>query len=390
MRFTFTPQEAAFRSEVKEFIRRGLPPDVDDVVAGSPDWRELEKVMRKKLACKGWLAMSWPKKYGGLEASVMQQAIFTDEWSYAQAPGRDGEGIGYIGPAIMVHGTEQQKVRHLGGIARGEVVWCQGYSEPEAGSDLGSLKTRAVEDDDGYVINGQKIWTSQAHYADWILLLARTDPDAPKHRGITMFLADMGTPGISVRPIVDMTDSHNFNETFFDNVRIPRENVVGELNRGWYAGMTLLDFERSAVEYAAISKRALDETIKYARETRSNGKPLILMPGVRNKIANIAIEIEVSYMLSYQIAWLQSRGEVPNKEASIGKLFGTEVEQHTFRTAMEVLGLYGQFSRGSEKLPIKGFIKHHYLHSISDTIGAGTSEIQRNIIATRGLGLPRS
>ncbi|MFQ5875141.1 MAG: acyl-CoA dehydrogenase family protein, partial [Dehalococcoidia bacterium] len=361
MRFAFTPEEEAFREEVREFLRNEWTDDLRETEGGSEEWWEVERGMRRKLADKGWLTLSWPKEYGGQGATVMQQVIFSDEWSYHLAPGRDGEGIGYIGPAIMVHGTEEQKVRHLGGIARGEVVWCQGYSEPEAGSDLASLRTRAVQDGDDYVINGQKIWTSQAHYADWVLLLARTDPDAPKHRGITMFLADMKTPGVSVRPIIDMTNAHPFNETFFDNVRVPKENIVGEINRGWYAGMTLLDFERSGVEYAALSKRALDETVKFARETKTNGKSFLQIPSVRNKLAEMAVEIEVSYMLSYQIAWLQSKGEVPNKEASMGKAFATEVEQRVSRTGMEILGLYGQLVGGSKHAPLMGFIERNYL-----------------------------
>ncbi|MEE9248336.1 MAG: acyl-CoA dehydrogenase family protein [Dehalococcoidia bacterium] len=388
MRFEFTPEEKAFRQEVKDFLKEEWKEDLN-VVPGSEEWWAIEMDMRKKLANKGWLALSWPEEYGGSGATVMQQVVFSDEWSYAHAPGRDGEGIGYIGPAIMVHGTEEQKKQHIGGIARGEVVWCQGYSEPEAGSDLASLSTRAALEGDEWIINGQKIWTSQAHFADWILLLARTDPEAPKHKGITMLLADMKTPGVSVRPIIDMTNGHVFNEIFFDNVRVPKENVVGEVNRGWYAGMTLLDFERSGVEYAAVSRRALDETIKFALETQVNGKKLIELPTVRNKLSEMAVNIEVSYMMSYQIAWLQAKGEVPNKEASMGKMFGTEIEQRTFQTAMHILGLYGQLLPGSKGAPLHGFIENNYLKSIADTIQSGTSEIQRRIVATRGLGLPR-
>jgi alkylation response protein AidB-like acyl-CoA dehydrogenase len=389
MRFAFTPEEEAFREEVRDYLHREWTEELPSYESGSEESWEIEQEMRRKLADKGWLTLSWPKKYGGLEATTMQQVIFNDEWSYAQAPGRDGLGIGFIGPAIMVHGTEEQKVRHIRGIAKGEVVWCQGYSEPESGSDLASLQTRAVEDGEHYVINGQKIWTSQAHKADWILLLARTDPEAPKHRGITMFLADMKTPGVSVRPIIDMTGHHPFNETFFDNVKVPKTNIVGEINRGWYAGMTLLDFERSGVGYCAMSKRALDETVRYARTTKSNGRMLIEQPEVRNKLAGMAVEIEVAYMLSYQIAWMQSNGEVPNKEASMGKAFTTEVEQRTFQMGMQVLGLHGQLLKGSRHAPLEGFIERNYLRTISDTIQSGTSEIQRNIIATRGLGLPR-
>jgi len=388
VRFEFTQEEKAFRKEVQEFLRQEWS-DEEQVVEGSDEWWAIEMAMRKKLAEKGWLALSWPKEYGGMGATTMQQAIFTDEWSYAYAPGRDGEGIGYIGPAIMVHGTEKQKVQHLSGIARGEVVWCQGYSEPESGSDLASLSTRAVLEGDEWVINGQKIWTSQAHFADWILLLVRTDPDAPKHRGITMLLADMKTPGVSVRPIIDMTNGHPFNETFFDNVRIPKENVVGEVNRGWYAGMTLLDFERSSLQHSASARRCLDEAVKFASTTRANGKPLIQTPTVRNKLSDMAVQVEVAYMLSYQVAWIQSKGEVPNKEASMDKLFACATEQRAFNTAMEVLGLYGQLVTGSKRVPLRGFIEKNYLFSRSSTIAGGTNEIQKNIVATRGLGLPR-
>jgi alkylation response protein AidB-like acyl-CoA dehydrogenase len=387
VRFAFTSEQEAFREEVKEFIRTELPDGYEDAVGGTDEWWENETTTRKKLADKGWLTMAWPKEYGGLDAPIMQQVVFNDEWAYAHAPGWDGEGIGYIGPAIMVHGTEDQKKTHIGGIARGEVVWCQGYSEPEAGSDLASLQTRAVDKGDHYVINGQKIWTSQAHYADWILLLARTDPDAPKHRGISMFLADMKDPGVEVRPIINMTGSHEFNETFFNDLKVPKENVVGEVNRGWYAGMTLLDFERSGVEYAAHSRRVLDDTIQYARETKSNGEALIELPGVRNKLSEMAVEVEVSYMLSYQIAYLQGKGDVPNKEASMGKLFGSEVQQRASKISMDILGLYGQL-RG-DSAPLKGAAPDRYMGTVSSTIAAGTSEIQRGIIAGRGLGLPR-
>ena len=388
MRFEFTPEENAFRQEIRDFLRQEWAEE-EQVVEGSDEWWAIEMDMRKKLANKGWLALSWPKEYGGMGASQMQQAIFTDEWSYAYAPGRDGEGIGYIGPAIMVHGTEEQKKQHLGGIARGEVVWCQGYSEPESGSDLASLRTRAVLEGDEWVINGQKIWTSQAHYADWILLLARTDPDAPKHRGITMLLADMKTPGISVRPIIDMSGGHPFNETFFDNVRVPKEDVVGEVNRGWYAGMTLLDFERSALQHSASARRALDETVKFASETRLNGKTLIQEPTIRNKLAEMAVRIEIAYMLSYQVVYIQSKGEVPNKEASMDKLFACETEQGVFNTAIQVLGLYGQLVSDSKHVPLRGFIPKNYLFTRSSTIAGGTNEILKNIVATRGLGLPR-
>ena len=215
----------------------------------------------------------------------------------------------------MVHGTEEQKRAYLGDIARGEVVWCQGFSEPGSGSDLASLQTRAVEDGDEYVINGQKIWSSYAHYADHMFLLARTDPSAVKHRGITFLLLDMDTPGITVRPIQEMSGESSFNEEFFDNVRLPKQNVLGEVNRGWYVAMTLLDFERTGINHPAGGKRILDLLIRYANETTVNGKTLAANPRVRHKLADVAVSLETSRMMAYRIAWMQGEGMVPNMEA---------------------------------------------------------------------------
>ena len=345
--------------------------------------------MRKKLAGKGWLTLAWPKEYGGRGATHMMQLIFAEEMAYHRAPGRDIFGTRMLAPTLMIHGTEEQKLEHLPPIARGETQWCQGYSEPESGSDLASLQTRAIEDGDDFVINGTKIWTSQAHRADHIMVLARTDPDAPKHRGISFLLADMRTPGISVKPIVDMSKRHHFNMVTFDDVRVPKRNLVGEKNRGWYVGATLLDFERSGVEYSAESMRTLEELVEFCKENTRNGRPLADDPIVRHRLANLSNEIEISRLISYNTAWMQSQGLVPNREASMGKVFGTELQQHTAQVGMSILGLYGQLESNSRWAPLQGRIEASYMTAVSATIAAGTSEIQRNIIATRGLGLPR-
>jgi len=294
-----------------------------------------------------------------------------------------------LAPTLMIHGSEEQKQTHLPPIARAEVQWCQGYSEPESGSDLASLSTRAVHDGDDLVINGSKIWTTLAHRSDWIMCLARTDPDAPKHRGISFILVDMKTPGIEVRPIINLAGGHEFNEVIFNDVRVPRQNIVGEENRGWYVAVTLLDFERSGIDYSAMARRLLDEIREYAAETRNYDQPLIQTPWVRNLLAERYIECEVARLMAYNVAYMQGEGLVPNKEASMSKVFGSETLQRTTTSALEVLGMYGTLGRDDKWAPLKGRVQEHWMISFSHKIAAGTSEVQRNIIAGRGLGLPR-
>mgnify|MGYP003311293567 FL=1 len=333
--------------------------------------------------------MAWPEEYGGQNASHMMQVIFAEEMSYNRAPGRDIFGTRMMAPTLMIHGTEEQKREFLPPVSKGEVQWCQGYSEPESGSDLASLQTRAGEDGDDFVINGTKIWTSGAHRADHIMVLTRTDPDAPKHRGISFLLCDMNTPGLTVNPIVNMAGDHNFNMITFDNVRVPKKNLVGEQDRGWYVGATLLDFERSGVDYSAGARKTLEELTDYSKSNSLNGKLLADNEVVRNRLADLAIEVDVSRLISYNIAWMQSQGMVPNKEASMGKVMGTELQQHMSSLGMNMMGLHGQLAKDSKYAPLQGKIEHAHLSNVSQTILAGTSEINRNIIATRGLGLPR-
>lgn len=389
MDFEFSNEELSFRNELSAWLKEELAnrPEKggDDADA---EWAfGLE--MRKKLADKGWLTMAWPEEYGGQGVSHMMQVVFAEEMSYTRAPGRDVFGTRMMAPTLMIHGTEEQKREFLPPVSKGEVQWCQGYSEPESGSDLASLQTRAVEDGDDFIINGTKIWTSSAHRADHIMVLTRTDPDAPKHRGISFLLCDMNTPGLTVNPIINMAGDHGFNMVTFDNVRVPKKNLVGEQNRGWYVGATLLDFERSGVDYSAGGRRVLEELITYAKDNDQNGSLIASNPIMRNRLADLAIEVDVSRLISYNIAWMQGEGLVPNKESSMGKVVGTELQQHLSETGMQMLGLHGQLEPGSKYAPMQGRIEHMHLTSVSETIQAGTSEIQRNIIATRGLGLPR-
>ncbi|HYM15609.1 MAG TPA: acyl-CoA dehydrogenase family protein [Dehalococcoidia bacterium] len=385
MDLRFSPEDEAFRAEVRAFLHAELPERRPDGVEG---WRHARAFVRK-LAQRGWLTMAWPKEWGGGGAGHIRQLVFNEEMAYAEAPSND-LGVDRVGPTIMLHGTDKQKQRFLPPIVRGEAAWCQGFSEPNAGSDLASLQTRAVQDGDSFVVNGSKIWTSMAHLAEWMILLARTNPDAPKHRGISFFLLDMSLPGITVRPLVDMLGRHTFNEVFFDNVRVPRDCLVGEQDRGWYVATTTLDFERSGIQRVIGGRRTCDMLIACAAEQVASGATRPAYAAMCHRLAELVIEYEVGRMLAYRVAWLQSRGQVPNYEASVSKTFGTELTQRLARTGMELLALDGQLAPGSPWAPLQGRIESLYLNSAALTIAAGTSEINRGIIATRGLGLPRA
>ena len=392
MDFDFTEAEEAFGKQIRDFLRQELPPD--DIlesldVLGDEGW-QFARQLARTLAKHGWLGIAWPKEYGGQGRSFMEQLIFNEETAYARVPrGPYWFAIDRVGPTIIRYGTEEQKQRHLRPIIAGEVCWCQGFTEPNAGSDLASLQCRAVEDGDDFVVNGQKTWTSYGSRADWCILLVRTDPDAPKHRGISYLLLDMKTPGITQRPLIDMLGGHHASQVFLDNVRVPKANLVGEKNMGWYVTTATLDFERSGIHYSAEARHIFEELVEYVKETRRNGKPLAKDPIIRNKLAAMAIEIELSRLIGYRIAWMQSMGLVPNNEASMGKLFGTEMWQRLANTGMQILGLSSQLKKDSKWAPLMGRIGRFYLNSVAGTIYIGSSEIQRNIIATRGLGLPR-
>ena len=392
MEFRFTPEQEVLRQQLREFFKQELPDDrqlAEDEVDGEGEWQFVRQ-FQKKLASRGWLVPHWPKQFGGADLGIMEQVIMREETAYHRAPLLDIFGVNMLGPVLMMFGSEEQKLEFLPGIASAEVTWCQGYSEPAAGSDLASLQTRAVRDGDDYVINGQKIWTTNAHRAEWMFMLARTDPEAPKHKGISFLIVPMSSPGITVQPLINMTDRHGFNEVFFEDVRVPAKGLVGDENRGWYVGAALLDFERSNIGSAAASRRSLDELVQYCREGSGNGKPLIAETVVRNRLAEIAIETEMGRFLSYRVASIQARGEVPNMEASVAKVYNSELSQRLAGAGVEIMGLYGQVRPESKKWArLRGEFTMSYMMTQGISIAGGTSEIQRNIIAQRGLGLPR-
>lgn len=389
MDFRFAPEEEAFRDEIRAFVRAELPADYgagayNDREDSPPEQGVAARAFQRKLADKGWLTLAWPKQHGGMGAGAMRQLVYNEEMSRLRAPGFGGTGVAMVGPTLMMHGTDEQRERFLGPIARAEMSWCQGFSEPGAGSDLASLQTRAVVDGDDFIINGQKIWTSGAHRSDYCILLARTDPEAPKHRGISYFLMDMKSPGITITPLTNMLNSAHFNQMFMDNVRIPRGNLVGEVNRGWYVATTTLDFERSGIQRIVFAETLLDDLVAYVREHGGNRDPQI-----RHRLAELRIEFTVGRILAYRVAWMQGRGLVPNSEASVAKLYSTELQSRFAVAALGMLGAGGLLARGSARAPLGGRLSSYYLAAASYTIAAGTSEVQRNIIAQRGLAMPR-
>jgi len=393
MDFRFTEEEEAFRLEVRKWLEKEVPPrwlELDLVAWEETDesWA-IARGFQRKLGEKGWLASAYPKEYGGGELGTMKRLILAEELASARAPvGVEvAIAVDWVGPTLLMFGTEEQKKKYVTGIAKGELAFCLGYSEPNAGSDLASLQTRAVEDGDEWIINGQKIWTSVAHYADYMWLAARTDPDAPKHRGVSMFVVDMKTPGITVRPLINLLNRHSYNEVFFDDVRIPKDSLVGQKHLGWYQLAAALDYERSGL--SGGSRRVVEGLVTMAKETERNGRPLAEDPVIRQEIAQIAIENEIVKMMAYRIAWLFSNNQRPGSEASMSFLVSTQLSKHLMNVGLRLTGLPGLLERDSKWSVHNGRMMRSYLSAASSGVGGGTTEIQRNIIATRGLGLPR-
>ncbi|MXZ46334.1 MAG: hypothetical protein F4X80_08760 [Chloroflexi bacterium] len=408
MDWSDNPEQAAFRAEVQQVIRDGLPEHYQEIAKqGGGMFEEGWQADRKSddatrrgaaedwsraLAERGWVAPHWPKEYGGAGLSSWEQYIYKEELAKAAAPVVGGGGVSLLGPTLIVHGTDDQKEKYLPGILSGEVAWAQGYSEPGAGSDLAGLQTRASRDGDEFVVNGQKIWTSGAQFADKLFALVRTDPDAPKHRGISFLLFDdIKSPGLTVRPLISMSWKHIFNETFFEDVRTSANNIVGEENRGWYVGMTLLDYERSSVDSAVNDRVSMEHLMAYVQTEQGALQSRLDIPSVRGDLAEAWIATEVAANLSLRVASMQGAGLIPNYEASMVKMFGTETMQRLQRTGTRVFGLYANlWDQEGELTPMRARFTHGYVDAIPMTIAGGSSEIQRNIIATRGLGLPRS
>ncbi|OGO14818.1 MAG: hypothetical protein A2Z02_04345 [Chloroflexi bacterium RBG_16_48_7] len=393
MEFGFTDRQTAFRNEVKKFLDRELPSEYDLAVINPAEDRyrddvwELQKSLARKFGEKGWLKLSWPAEYSGKDNDPFLYYILQEEIHYRGAPGWDGFTIGMLAPTLIRFGTEKQKEQHLVPIGKGEIFWCEGFSEPEAGSDLASIQTTAWEDGNNLIINGQKIWTSGAHRADWCFLLARTDPSSPKkHMGLSFLLLDMKTQGISVRQISDMGGGHNLCQVFFDDVKVSKDNILGQPNHGWEVAMVLLDFERG-LDIGPIStmRRIYDILVNYAREN-----DLLNNNSVRNRLIDIYIDVETATLLSYRAAWIASKRMTPTGEVSISKTFSYEAQKRAAGNAMTILGSYGQLTKGSELARLNGLIQRWYVETFAFTLFTGSSEIQRNIIATRALGLPRA
>jgi alkylation response protein AidB-like acyl-CoA dehydrogenase len=385
-----TPNEQLFRDEFRAWLAANLPAPWTEST-NSEDRSEYLRYLRewqRKLYEGGWAGISWPKDFGGRGASLMEQAIFQEELARANAPQLIGTiGLSLVGPTIIALGTAEQKGRYLPAILSGDEIWCQGFSEPNAGSDLASLSTKAVREGDYFIINGQKIWTSFAQLADWCLQLVRTDSDAPKHKGITCLLVDMRSEGISVRPLRQMSGDSGFNEVFFSNVRVPVSQVLGEINGGWSTAITALMNERANLGTGSqvIFKRNLEALIERARTVQRNGKPASEDPLIRQKLAQAYLELEILRLNTNRALTSLSKTGVPGPEGSIQKIFWSEWNQRTQQTAQEILGPYGQLSHFDQ-----GRWEYGYLRARGNTIEAGTSEIQRNIVAERVLGLPKS
>ena len=371
-----TPKEEAFRLELRAWLAANAK-DTPHPDRGTDEGRQQHRAWHRKLHDAGYAGLSWPVEYGGRGGTPSEQVIFEEELGRAGAPGLANHlGIFHVGPAIMAHGTDEQKKRFLPPMLAAEEIWCQGFSEPGAGSDLASLRTRAVRDRDDFVVNGQKVWTTFGMHADICQLLVRTDPDAPKHRGISCLIVDMRSPGIEVRPLRQMTGGSEFGEVFFDDARVPAENLLGELNAGWQVTMTTLASERASV--LTFHVRVQDKVRDLARLAREHGREGDSL--VRQRIGACALDAHALRLISYSSATRAEQKTATGLEGSLAKLLWSELEQRIYETAAEILG---------PDAVLESPWLHGLLDSRSLTIAAGTSEIQKTLLAERGLGMPR-
>jgi alkylation response protein AidB-like acyl-CoA dehydrogenase len=391
MNFEFTDDQEAFRKDVRQWLERNLPDDLrgSGFASSRADVEEVRRLRawQKTMAEAGYVGMEWPREFGGRGASLVEMIILYQEMARAESPQLVNRGgVSMLGPTLMKYGTPAQQKRFLPRILTAEELWCQGFSEPNAGSDLANLQTRAVRDGDHFVVNGQKVWTSMAHVADWCFLLVRTDPEAPKHKGISFLLVDMKTPGITVRPLRQMTGEAEFNEVFWDNVRVPIENLVGRLNEGWSVAITTLAYERDLLTHIRqISlKNALHRVIRLARK---HGRSADLI--VRQKLAGLWIGEQALQMNAYRSLTRILRGGQPGPEGSTSKLYWSQLDQELAQLGGELLGPYGQIAEGSPWAVDDGQWEFYALLAQASGIRAGTSEILRNILGERVLGLPK-
>jgi len=398
MDFRFSAEDEAFRQELRAWLEKNRPEqssaDNDDhtdfMHEGSKDQWQRRLNWHRKMHSGGWVGISWPKEYGGRGATLTQQLIYNEEMAAANTPQLvNGLGIMLVGPTIIHWGTEEQKQRYVPKILSGEEIWCQGYSEPGSGSDVASLQTRAIEEGDYFIVNGQKVWTSDAHHADWCILLVRTDPSAPKHKGISYVLVDMHSPGVTVRPLVQITGDANFNEVLFEDVKVPKKNLIGEKNQGWQVAITTLMFERSGIGGGRDLLGQVRELADLARAVRSNGKSAWDDSSVRQKISGFAGEALALKYTGFRQLTRRLRGLPPGPEGSVLKLGTSELNLKMNKFAMELLGPYAQLEFKAPFAVDRGIWSYRMLASRALTIAGGTSEIQHNIIGERVLGLPK-
>ena len=394
MDFRYTEEEEAFRREVQAFIEETVPPGWLGVDPG-PEEESREDVYPlalktwRRLGEKGWIGLTWPKAYGGQESPLWKEMILLQELAHHGVPGVDVSSA--QADLVLTFGTEEQKKRFIPPITRGEVKWCIGMSEPNAGSDTFAVQLRAVEEKDCFVLNGQKIWSSGAHHAKYEVVYARTDPNN-KHLGLSVFIVDLQSPGVTMRQIMQMTGLAPFCEVFFDNVRVPKENLLGEKNGGWAILLHAFGAERTYGLFVLYNaKRYLEQLVQFCRETHVNGPPLAKDPIIRNKLAQMAIEIEVGLNLGHELSWLAMQKQPTVKASSQIKVHGGGVAQRVANMGMQILGLYGQLSEDSKWVKLGGRMRHTYLGSVGFTLAGGTSEVSRGHIAGKaGLGLPKS
>jgi alkylation response protein AidB-like acyl-CoA dehydrogenase len=391
MDFDFTSEQEAFRKEIRAWLEANLPDDLRGkaFAASRADVDEVRRLRawQKTMAEAGYVGMDWPREFGGRGATLVDLIILYQEMARAESPQiLNRGGVSMLGPTLMKYGTPAQQQRFLRKILTAEEIWCQGFSEPNAGSDLANLQTRAVRDGDHYVINGQKVWTSMGHVADWGFFLVRTDPTVAKHKGISFLLIDMKTPGITVRPLRQITGEAEFNETFLDNVRVPVANLVGKEHEGWSVAITTLAHERDVLTFIRhISLRnALHRLIKLVR-AQGRGKD----PIVRQKVAQLFINEQALQMIGYRSLTNILRGGHPGPEGSTAKLVWSQTDVELAQTATEVLGPYSQLAPGTDWAPDDGQWEFYELLARGSGIRAGTTEILKNILGERVLGLPK-
>ncbi len=397
MDFSLTKEQLELKQEFEEFFKeemKSAPPEYGsgglEAIYDTDAGFAFHAQMQKKLGDRGWLSLAWPKEVGGRGAPLIEQFIFNEVRERYDAPGVDIFGIGMFAPTLIIAANEEQKERLLTPIGKGLVSYCQGWSEPDAGSDLASLQTLAIKEGDHYVVNGSKIWTTGAHRADCMFLLARTDPESKRGKGLSVFHVDMNTPGIEVKPLHYMDGTHLYNEVFFKDVKLPAKDLIGVENEGWKVTRETMNFERSNVGFFVKGRNVLKELIQYVKTTKRNGKFLSEDQIVRKKIAQLSIDLEVGYTLAEKIIYLQQEGGLmfAASAASEAKLFGSELMQRISCFSTEIMGLYGQLER-SKWAPLNGDMVETYQFCMGINIAAGTSEIQKSLIAWTGLGMPR-